>query len=67
MPKISGFEVCKKIKAMFHPYPPPVILLTGKIDSIDPIKGRSVGADDFVVKTSDMSHLIQGVRKVFTL
>jgi len=66
MPEISGFEACRKIKEMFQPQPPPVIVMTGKLDAIDPIKARKMGADDFAVKTSDMAVLIQAVRKILS-
>jgi DNA-binding response OmpR family regulator len=64
MPKVSGFEVCRKIKEAFQPHPPPVIVMTGKLDAIDPIQARKMGADDFVVKTSDMAVLTQAVKKI---
>ncbi len=65
MPDITGFDACRKIKAMFQPHPPPVIVMTGKLDAVDPITARKMGADDFVVKTSDMAILIQAVKKIF--
>ena len=49
----------------FQPYPPLVIIMTGKLDAVDPILARKIGADDFVVKTSDMAVLLQAVRKIF--
>ena len=64
MPDITGFEACRKIKEMFQPHPPPVIIMTGKLDAVDPILARKIGADDFVVKTSDMAVLVQAVRKI---
>ena len=67
MPEVNGFEVCRRIKEMFRPQPPPVIVMTGKLDAIDPIQARKAGADDFVVKTSDMAVLIHAVRKIFPL
>ena len=66
MPDISGFDACHKIKKMFQPHPPPVIMMTGKLDAIDPILARKMGADDFVVKTSDMAVLIQATRKILS-
>jgi DNA-binding response OmpR family regulator len=63
----SGFEGCRKIKELFKPHSPRVIVMSGKITMVDRMRARTVGADDFVVETSDMSHLIQGVRKIFTL
>jgi len=64
MPKVSGFEVCRRIKETFQPHPPPVIVMTGKLDAIDPIQARKMGADDFVVKTSNMAVLTQAVGKI---
>ena len=64
MPKVSGFEVCRRIKALFQPQPPSVIVMTGKLDAVDPIQARKMGADDFVVKTTDMAVLAQAVRRI---
>ncbi len=65
MPKISGFEVCRRIKEI-RPHPPQVIVMTGKLDAIDPIQARKMGADDFVVKTSDLAVLVRAVRKILS-
>jgi DNA-binding response OmpR family regulator len=67
MPDITGFDGCRKIKELFQPHPPSVIVMTGKLDAIDPILARKMGADDFVVKTSDMAVLVQAVRKILPL
>ena len=64
MPEISGFEICRKIKEI-RPHPPRVIMMTGKLDAVDPVRARGMGADDFVVKTSDMAVLIQAVQGIF--
>ncbi len=64
MPDISGFDACRKIKEMFKPHPPPVLLMTGNLKAIDPSYALKMGADDFAVKTSDMAILIQAVRKI---
>jgi two-component system alkaline phosphatase synthesis response regulator PhoP len=65
MPDISGFNACRKIKELFQPHPPLVIIMTGKLDAVDPVLARKMGADDFVVKTSDMAVLTQAVKKIF--
>lgn len=64
MPDVTGFEACRRIKEMFRPQPPPVIVMTGKLDAVDPILARKMGADDFVVKTADMQVLMEAVRKI---
>ena len=66
MPDISGFDACSKIKEMFKPHPPPVLLMTGNLKAIDPSYALKMGADDFAVKTSDMAILIQAVRKILS-
>jgi DNA-binding response OmpR family regulator len=67
MPDITGFDACREIKKIFQPHPPLVIIMTGKLDAVDPVLARKMGADDFVVKTSDMAVLISSVRKILPL
>ena len=66
MPDISGFDACRKIKEMFKPHPPPVLLMTGNLKAVDPLYAIKMGADEFVAKTSDMAVLIQAVRKILS-
>jgi DNA-binding response OmpR family regulator len=66
MPKVSGLEVCRKIKELFQPDPPPVIVISTTLIAVEPVLARTIGANDFVVKTSDMSDLVQSVRKIFS-
>ncbi|HOW87657.1 MAG TPA: response regulator transcription factor [Candidatus Omnitrophota bacterium] len=65
MPEISGFEACRKLKKMFETRPPLVIMMTAKFSAFDPILAREMGADDFVVKTGDMSFVVKAVRDIF--
>ena len=67
MPEVSGFEVCRKIKEMFQPLPPPVIMMSGTLVELEPIMARKIGVDDFAVKTLDMAILIRSVRKILSL
>lgn len=47
LPKLNGFEVCRRIQAERRV---PVIMLTAKGDEEERIVGLGVGADDYVVK-----------------
>ena len=67
MPEVSGFEVCQKIKEMFQPLPPPVIMMSETIVELESIMARKIGVDDFAVKTLDMAILIRSVRKILSL
>ncbi|MBU9710654.1 response regulator transcription factor [Evansella tamaricis] len=50
MPKISGIEVCKKIR---EHHTTPIIFVTGRRDSEDVVEGLMAGADDYVIKPFD--------------
>ncbi len=63
LPDIDGNEVCrqiKKIKGLITK----VIVYTGYVDTVDAAKARAAGANDYVVKTSDFSYLIEAVKKL---
>ena len=59
IPKISGEEVCKKIRVESEV---PIIMLTAKIDEEDRIEGLSIGADDYVLKPFSPKELISRVK-----
>ncbi len=64
MPKIDGFEVCKRIRDNFQTSQIPIIMLTAKSDLPDKIKGLSGGANDYLVKPYSNEELILRVRNV---
>ena len=53
MPKMDGFEVCRRIKANPAIADIPVIFLTAMNEATDLVHGFEVGAVDFVTKPSD--------------
>lgn len=59
IPKISGEEVCKKIRVESEV---PIIILTAKVDEEDRIEGLSIGADDYVLKPFSPRELISRVK-----
>jgi putative two-component system response regulator len=50
MPKIDGFEMCRRIKANPELADVPVIFITSRTDIEDEERGFSVGASDFIHK-----------------
>jgi putative two-component system response regulator len=50
MPKIDGFEICRRLKANTKLSDVPVIFITSKSDIRDEELGFSVGASDFIHK-----------------
>jgi DNA-binding response OmpR family regulator len=64
MPRMDGYEACKKIKADPQTKDIPVILLTAKGRDSDRKLGSEVGADDYVVKPFSPGRLIERVEGV---
>ncbi len=63
LPNTDGFELCSKLRNEFN-YKNKVVLMTGNMACVDAVKGFEVGADDFCVKTGDMSHVITTINNV---
>lgn len=59
IPKISGEEVCNKIRKTSDV---PIIMLTAKSDEESRIEGLNIGADDYVVKPFSPRELVSRVR-----
>lgn len=62
MPKLNGFEVCKKIRETEGFENVPVIFLTAKSSEMDEIRGLELGADDFIKKPISPKKLIARVK-----
>lgn len=59
LPKISGEEVCSRIRAASSV---PIIMLTAKADEEERIEGISIGADDYLIKPFSARELVVRVR-----
>jgi len=62
MPHLSGYEVCRRIKAQTGNAYLPVILLTALGEQDDRNLGLQAGADDFLTKPVDRQELLLRVR-----
>jgi len=60
MPKLDGFEVCKRIRQ--HGHPVPIIMLTARAQESDVVKGLEFGADDYITKPFGVRELIARVK-----
>lgn len=62
MPKMSGFEVCKRIKSNPETRDITVIMVTALNETGDVERAAECGTDDFISKPIDRSALVELVR-----
>jgi DNA-binding response OmpR family regulator len=62
MPKLSGLEVCKQLKAKRPSIP--IIMLTARGQEVDKVVGLELGADDYVTKPFSIRELLARVKAV---
>lgn len=61
LPKISGEEVCKKIRIKSQV---PILMLTAKDEEWDRVNGLNIGADDYLVKPFSVKELVARVKAI---
>jgi DNA-binding response OmpR family regulator len=62
LPKLDGFEVCRKLRASGDQTP--IIMLTARDEDIDKILGLELGADDYLTKPFNPRELIARVKAI---
>jgi DNA-binding response OmpR family regulator len=62
LPKISGFDICKKARE--KGIETPIILLTARGEEIDKVLGLEFGADDYITKPFSLRELLARIRAV---
>ena len=62
MPKLDGYEVCRRVRQDEEFQHLPVILLSAKGRPIDRETGLEVGADDYIVKPFSPRRLLEKIR-----
>jgi len=59
LPKMDGFEICRRVRSSIKV---PIIMVTAKKEDIDKIRGLGLGADDYIVKPFSPSELVARVK-----
>ena len=64
LPKVSGIEVCRRLRQRTESRNLPILMLTARGEESDRVRGLDTGADDYVVKPFAMSELTARIRAV---
>ncbi len=59
LPKLDGFQVCKKIRESMNT---PILMLTAKEEEVDKVLGLELGADDYITKPFSVRELMARVK-----
>ncbi len=62
MPKLSGYDVCKKMRSDNPRIP--IIFISAKSEEIDKVVGLEMGADDYIVKPFGVKEVVARIRAV---
>jgi DNA-binding response OmpR family regulator len=60
LPKLSGYEICRKLRAEGNTTP--ILMLTARGEETDRVLGLDLGADDYVTKPFSIRELLARVR-----
>ncbi len=67
MPKVNGFQVCRKVKTDPATHDVPVIMLTAKIGQQDVHWGKDCGADEYITKPFSTKGLTRTIARLLGL
>ncbi len=62
MPEMSGYQVCKKIRALS--IDTPILFLSAKGEEMDKVLGLEIGADDYVQKPFSLMELLARIKAI---
>jgi DNA-binding response OmpR family regulator len=62
LPKLSGYEICRKLRA--EGVSTPILMLTARGEEADRVLGLDLGADDYVSKPFSIRELLARVRAI---
>lgn len=61
LPKLNGYEVCRKIRREKEDNDTPIIMLTAKSSDVDRVVGGVIGAHKYIPKPFEAEHLLREI------
>lgn len=62
IPKVSGIELCRRLRKRSETSSLPIILLTARGEEADRVRGLTTGADDYVTKPFSVQELMARIK-----
>ncbi|MCB1359773.1 MAG: phosphate regulon transcriptional regulator PhoB [Rhodobacter sp.] len=62
LPRVSGIEVCRQLKAQRGAQDAAIIMVSARSDESDRVRGLETGADDYITKPYSVNELLARVR-----
>ncbi len=67
MPRMSGYDVCRKLREKYSSFELPILMLTAKNRCEDIVTAFNLGANDYIVKPFDKSELMARIETQLSL
>ncbi|MBI3323207.1 MAG: response regulator [Candidatus Omnitrophica bacterium] len=64
LPDMSGYDVCKQLRRIQHPWAVPVLMLTALQEPVDQLKGFVHGADAYLTKPCEPEELLRTISRL---
>jgi len=61
LPDIHGYEVCRQLRKVYHPWIVPILMVTAMDKPIDQVRGYAHGADAYLTKPYEEAELLRTV------
>ena len=61
LPDVSGYEVAKELRKLYHPWVLPLLMLTGLEKPADQLRGFAHGADAYLTKPYEPDELMKTI------
>jgi DNA-binding response OmpR family regulator len=63
MPNVDGYELTRALRASARHAATPIIMVTGRGEKIDRVRGFDAGVDEYLVKPHDRQDLLRAVAR----
>lgn len=61
LPDMGGYDVCRELRRLLHPWVVPMVMLTGMDKPIDQLRGFAHGADAYLTKPCESDELLKTI------